>query len=217
MHSLERTALDPRIRRTRTLLQSSLRDLLQRKPLEEIAVQDITDAATVNRATFYDHYVDKYDLFNALIAADFEQLLAQRKVCLDESCASGLGAIVLAVGDFLKHVHCRQAGCSPQHAPLIDSAITLAIRRIIMEGLERENRQFIAPREVVASLASAAICSGVKEVLSSTKWKASEAAILSITQLVHPLLERGTVTTHAAAGATPSKRSKGSTRSRKST
>src|SRR3984957_7123093 len=43
---------DPRIRRTRQLLQGALRTLMQSKSFDEIAVQDITEAATVNRATF---------------------------------------------------------------------------------------------------------------------------------------------------------------------
>jgi len=40
---------DPRMRRTRQLLQGALRTLMQNKSFDEIAVQDITEAATVNR------------------------------------------------------------------------------------------------------------------------------------------------------------------------
>jgi AcrR family transcriptional regulator len=39
---------DPRMRRTRKLLQDALQMLLHSKKFEEISVQDITDAATVN-------------------------------------------------------------------------------------------------------------------------------------------------------------------------
>jgi AcrR family transcriptional regulator len=66
---------DPRMRRTRQLLQEALRKLLQTKPLDEILVQEITDAATVNRATFYDHYSDKFAIIEAMIAGDFHKLL----------------------------------------------------------------------------------------------------------------------------------------------
>src|ERR1700736_6545592 len=61
---------DPRMSRARQLLQEGLRKLLQTKRLDEILVQDITDAATVNRATFYDHYSDKFAIFEAMIAGD---------------------------------------------------------------------------------------------------------------------------------------------------
>ncbi|MGD1097474.1 MAG: helix-turn-helix domain-containing protein, partial [Bryobacteraceae bacterium] len=54
--------LDPRIRRTRQLFHQALEKLLEKKEFDEISVQDIADAATVNRATFYDHYPDKFAL-----------------------------------------------------------------------------------------------------------------------------------------------------------
>ena len=56
---------DPRIRRTRQALQGALRGLMKSKGFDEVSVQDIADAATVNRATFYDHYTDKFSLLDA--------------------------------------------------------------------------------------------------------------------------------------------------------
>ncbi|MBP7693648.1 MAG: TetR/AcrR family transcriptional regulator [Anaerolineales bacterium] len=53
---------DPRARRTRWLLQEALQTLVRERGFEAITVQDITRQAAVNRATFYLHYEDKYDL-----------------------------------------------------------------------------------------------------------------------------------------------------------
>src|SRR6266567_9466143 len=93
--------LDPRIRRTRQLLQQALENLLKLKVFDEISVQEIADAATVNRATFYDHYPDKSALLECLVASRFHQLLAERGVRFDGTCASALRAIALAVCDYL--------------------------------------------------------------------------------------------------------------------
>ena len=57
---------DPRIRRTRQLLQQALLELLQKKRFEEISVQDISAVSTINRATFYAHYTDKFALLESL-------------------------------------------------------------------------------------------------------------------------------------------------------
>lgn len=72
--------VDPRIRRTRKLLQQALGKLLETKDFDTISVQDITDAATLNRATFYDHYADKSALLECMVGSRFLELLAEREV-----------------------------------------------------------------------------------------------------------------------------------------
>jgi AcrR family transcriptional regulator len=54
--------LDPRVRRTRQLLRAALIELIQEKGYYDVTVKDITERATLNRATFYLHYRDKEDL-----------------------------------------------------------------------------------------------------------------------------------------------------------
>lgn len=51
--------MDPRIARTRALLQDALLALARERDLDEIAIGDIADRATINRSTFYQHYADK--------------------------------------------------------------------------------------------------------------------------------------------------------------
>ena len=57
---------DPRVLRTRKLLQDAFIELMGGHSFESITVQDITDAARVNHATFYRHYRDKHDLADAI-------------------------------------------------------------------------------------------------------------------------------------------------------
>ena len=56
--------LDPRVLRTRKLLRDALIELIPEKGYDAITIKDITDRATVNRATFYLHYRDKEDLLD---------------------------------------------------------------------------------------------------------------------------------------------------------
>jgi AcrR family transcriptional regulator len=55
---------DLRVRRTRKLLQTALMELTVQKGFEAVTVKDICEQAMVNRATFYRHYMDKYDLLD---------------------------------------------------------------------------------------------------------------------------------------------------------
>lgn len=69
--------VDPRITRTRKLLRDALASLLAEKTFESITVQDIAERATVNRATFYAHFSDKFALLDAMIREDFADHLSQ--------------------------------------------------------------------------------------------------------------------------------------------
>jgi AcrR family transcriptional regulator len=62
--------VDPRIIRTRKLLMDAFLKLSIKKDFKDITIKDITDEATVNRATFYAHFQDKYDLMDAAITED---------------------------------------------------------------------------------------------------------------------------------------------------
>jgi len=206
---------DPRIRRTRQLLRDGLRQLLREKTLDEILVQDITDVATVNRATFYAHYTDKFDLFNALIASDFRDFLKKQSVCFDNACSAGLGTIVLAVGAFLQDVHRDHAECSRQAAsgPLMDAAITLAVRDVVLDGIAKNQHKTAVPPEVVASMLSSVVYAAVKEWLAKSDWRMDEKTLLAIVPLIQPLLESsilplpGDAQTKTATASSPRKRS----------
>jgi AcrR family transcriptional regulator len=54
--------IDPRIERTQEALRGALMALIEEKGFDAISVQDITERARLNRATFYLHYRDKQDL-----------------------------------------------------------------------------------------------------------------------------------------------------------
>jgi AcrR family transcriptional regulator len=127
--------VDPRIRRTRQLLQQALEKLLETKEFDKISVQDIADQATVNRATFYDHYADKSALLVAMVGCRFHQLLAERQVQFDGTCASALKALVLAVSEYLTRMQGPEGTRELQ--PHMESAMISAIRHILLEGLRQ--------------------------------------------------------------------------------
>lgn len=181
---------DPRIRRTRKLLQGALGALMQNMSFDEISVQDITEAATVNRATFYDHYTDKYALLDALVAGGFHELLHERQLRYETGCPGALSAIIRATCDFLTQVHSGGV-CDRQSAfqPLMDAAIVAAIRRLLMEGLERAQQPPAVSPEIAASTASWAIVGGVKQWLSQPDRPPAESFVPQLLQLVLPLLD----------------------------
>lgn len=58
---------DPRILRTRKLIMDSFMELSGKKEFKDITVKDITTEAMINRATFYYHFEDIYDLLEKVL------------------------------------------------------------------------------------------------------------------------------------------------------
>jgi AcrR family transcriptional regulator len=179
---------DPRIRRTRALLQDALNKLMKQKSFDEISVQDIAELATVNRATFYDHYTDKFALLEAMVGRGFHELLAARQVSYDAGCPRAIKAIILTTCDFLTRAH-EGSGCDHQTAfePLMDAAIVKAIRRVLLAGMPRLESS--VPAELVAATASAGICAGVKQWFSQPNRPDADIFADQMRDLVTPILK----------------------------
>jgi AcrR family transcriptional regulator len=191
---------DPRQKRTRRLLQDALRKLLQEKPFEEILVQDITGAATVNRATFYDHYGDKFTLFEAMVAADFHELLKERNIRFDGTCPTAIAAMVLAVCDYLKQIHRNKMQCASRGSfgPLLDSAITGAIRILVVDGLAKSATPTGVSHNVLASTISWAIYGATREWFYSKKRPTVDEIVSLVVSIVGPAFEGRVAKDHGA-------------------
>jgi AcrR family transcriptional regulator len=183
---------DPRIRRTRQLLQTALRNLMQTKGLDQVSVLDITEAATVNRATFYDHYTDKFALFEAMVAGDFYALLHERNVQFDGTCSSAILAIILAVCDYLTEIRSGQEDCTREIAcqPLMDGAIIAAIRRVLMEGMKKTTgrEDLPLPSVLMANAVSWAVYGAVRQWFETDNHAPAEEIAPVISELILPMI-----------------------------
>ena len=54
--------MDLRITKTRAAVKNAFLELRAEKPLEKITVKELSTAANINKATFYLHYRDIFDL-----------------------------------------------------------------------------------------------------------------------------------------------------------
>lgn len=174
---------------------------MQSKSFDEISVQDITEAATVNRATFYDHYTDKYALLEAMVAGGFHELLDARQVRYDGGCPSAVGAMIQATCDFFTQMH-GGGVCARQTAfePLKDAAIVAAIQGLLVEGMKRMEPPLPLSPEIVAAAASAAICGGVKQWYSMPDRPPAEAIVPRLLELILPMLQGELPAGHYAHG-----------------
>ena len=127
--------LDPRIKRTRQLLQQALMGLMAEKSFQAITVQDIAERATVNRVTFYAHFEDKYALLEYTMREMFKQRL--RSQLPDGSLFSpeNLARLILMVCELLAETG-RQ--CPPPHGqlePLMEKQIKAELYEVLYAWL----------------------------------------------------------------------------------
>jgi AcrR family transcriptional regulator len=183
--------LDPRVRRTRQLLHEALRKLLQQKRFDDITVQDITEAATLNRATFYAHYPDKFALLGELIRLTFLQLLEQRNVSFDGTCSSAFQAIVLAVCDYLLEVQRSQSSDRLQFEPFVEATVIDQIRLILLEGFRLHPQARRISQEMIAATASWAIYGAAKQWVDTPDRVPAEEFVSVAIELVQPVLAAG--------------------------
>jgi AcrR family transcriptional regulator len=180
--------LDPRVRRTRQLLQEALRKLLEQKECDKISVQDITESATVNRATFYAHYDDKFALLGELIRVTFLDLLAQRGAKFDGGC---FHVIILAVCDYLSELQKSHSFNQHQFEPFVEATVIDQIRTVLLDGFQRHPVERSIPAEMIAATASWAIYGAVKQWINTADRVSAEEFVTIAVELVRPIVMVG--------------------------
>ncbi len=180
-------AVDPRIQRTRQLLQRSLEKLLAEKEFDAISVHDITEKATVNRATFYDHYPDKFSLLQCLVATRFRELLEKHDIRF-KGCEGAIRAIATGVCTYLNEM---PSGCSAQNrqsGQLLETAIVGVVREMMLQGLKSHRPKKSASLEVLASAAAWAIYGAAKEWMLTPNRVSVDRIAKTIDAMVSPML-----------------------------
>ncbi|HET7106560.1 MAG TPA: TetR/AcrR family transcriptional regulator [Candidatus Acidoferrum sp.] len=185
--------LDPRIRRTRGLLQDALQRLLEEKDFDKITIQDIAEAATLNRATFYAHYPDKFALLEEWIRVSFLQLLECRKIRFDGSCATAFNPVILAVCDYLAELQKSRASKQRQFEAFVEGTVIDQIRIILIDGYKKHPTERSIDPELIAATASWAIYGAAKQWVNNPDRPSSEDFVTTALDLVRPILTAGSV------------------------
>ncbi|HKY91156.1 MAG TPA: TetR/AcrR family transcriptional regulator [Nevskiaceae bacterium] len=81
------TASDARAVRTRSALRRALLELLEKRPLDQIAIRDIAEAANIGYATFYRHHPTKESLLDDLAAQEIRRLVDLTLPVMDDKSA----------------------------------------------------------------------------------------------------------------------------------
>lgn len=96
---------DQRVRLTKALIRNAFLQLLTQKPVQNVTVKELCEAAGVNRGTFYLHYRDVYDLMRSLedeLLADLDALLSSTPVIVGSTSQDAAAGFISSLYDFFE-------------------------------------------------------------------------------------------------------------------
>lgn len=128
---------DPRVTRTRGLLEDAFMEAVAEKGFQSVSVKDITERAGVNRATFYAHFSDKYELLDYNIRMLFRQELEKRTLNVCTFSVENLRALIITVCEFISTAssHCNPP--SPQFESLMETQVKAQIQELVQNWIEK--------------------------------------------------------------------------------
>lgn len=172
---------DPRVKRTRQLLLDAFIAVLEeRHSIHSISVQEIAERATVNRATFYAHFEDKYELLDSIIREQFQQEVASKLPPGSRWGVNTLRVLIEEVFDFLREVQSRRQPTDTQFEPLVERAVQQELSEFLVSWLKQAptsgmRRQ--VPRETMALVMSWAMFGAAVQWNSGAKTTTKEQMV----------------------------------------
>ncbi|MNH91896.1 DNA-binding transcriptional repressor AcrR [compost metagenome] len=129
-------ANDPRVKRTRQLLTEAFYGLLEEKRnIYSISVHDIATRATVNRATFYAHFEDKFAFLEHWMTEKFESIIHKRIPDDAKFNADNLQILVQTIFDFLFRFRQYITLGDKQFEPLFEIAMQKKLYHLLLHWL----------------------------------------------------------------------------------
>ncbi|MEK4112083.1 AcrR family transcriptional regulator [Paenibacillus sp. DS2363] len=127
---------DPRVIRTRQLILDAFLNQLNIKNFNSITIQNITEQATINRATFYAHFQDKYALLEAFLADAFMEYVTKRVDPDARLSAETIQQLIFSLCDY----HVSSNSCIKKYetvAPIIEENIKTQLEQFLLELLSK--------------------------------------------------------------------------------
>jgi AcrR family transcriptional regulator len=162
MSENEPKKLDPRAKRTLKVLRTAMMELLEEEEFSKITVQDITERAEVNRATFYDHYDDKYELLNDLVSEDFQARLDSKLPDNPLFTLDNVRVLTLTVCDYLGGFigHCAPTTRRDEQSIMVQQ-VQVSTYETVLKWLTATRPQLTVTPEAIATMTSFAIFGSV--------------------------------------------------------
>lgn len=129
---------DLRVIKTRNALFNAFQELMEKKDFDSITVNELCEKAVVRRATFYKHFMDKYDFFGYYCRRVQEEFI-ERYRNSDYDSGSYFGSLTGALLDFYTEKealvrHVVQSGAYPGLLDIVGDTIYRDVLEMVRSG-----------------------------------------------------------------------------------
>ncbi len=128
---------DPRVRRTRLSILQAFSELINQQGFQATSVQDIAGQAGINRATFYAHFLDKFDLLDQYIRERFRKAVDARILNACQFSMENLRSLIVMVCEFVGETHERCTNSEQQFQSLVANTVRSEITALLNHWLEK--------------------------------------------------------------------------------
>jgi AcrR family transcriptional regulator len=170
---------DARVLRSVEALRSAFLELLERKPLDQILIREITDTAGLSYPTFFRRFASKEELLEDIATGEVRNLLALGHAALEQGPYPG------SAGPLCRYVH--------EHRRLWKTLLTGGAAAAMRQEFMRVAREFASTRPrinpwVPFDLAVPFVTSGIFELLAWWMRQPDDYPVENVIQLVDALI-----------------------------
>ena len=157
---------DLRFVRTNQMLCNAFIELLSKKKFEDITVNELCEKALIRRATFYTHFLDKYDFFAYFIRQNRENFInswtnpAETKTLMDFS----IHMFRQMIHYLTSHMSMVQNAMSSNAFPILLDILADEIRGSFLEELSRSEASSLQ-EDILPEMAAAYYAGGIIQIL----------------------------------------------------
>lgn len=181
---------DPRVLRTRQLINEAFRILLQKKDFDAITIKDIAEKASINRATFYAHYEDKYALLEEITEQAFYNMTPEEVMHAEKFTDEICNKLILLTHDYIVTFYKICGWNSKSIATLVDEKIKKMLQQMI-ESIFLKDNTFCIKDNLNTKIISAMTCSAIYSATYSWFMAGENDRMDLLVDIVRPYVMKG--------------------------
>lgn len=122
--------------RTRKYIIDAFFEVLKKKSFETIRISDITTKAMVNRATFYNHFADKYELFEVVTKEIIMENVRNQLAETTNFCQNTLTNVFVALTNYHNELYALCSYSYDEMASINETILRKEVEQVLFESLK---------------------------------------------------------------------------------